>query len=134
MDIRLAGRRDGIDVGGERGLRCIFATAHDDYRTRARAEPFASLGWVAKPYTKASLISLKTSDREAELRCRGYRRRASSFLRLSIVSGRALSFTHQAALAASAPIKYPAELTVFMRPAMDQDHPRLSRMSGSTSA
>jgi DNA-binding NarL/FixJ family response regulator len=62
MDIRLASRRDGIDAAGdlfrELGLRCVFATAHDDHQTRARAEPFAPLGWVAKPYTMASLISL----------------------------------------------------------------------------
>lgn len=44
MDIRLAGRRDGIDAAGdlyrEIGVRCVFATAHDDQQTRARATPF----------------------------------------------------------------------------------------------
>ncbi len=62
MDIRLAGRRDGVDAAGELfrelGVRCIFATAHDDQRTRSRAAPFAPLGWLAKPYTMASLIAL----------------------------------------------------------------------------
>lgn len=62
MDIRLAGQRDGIDAAGdlyrELGLRCIFATAHDDQRTRARAEPFSPLGWLTKPYTMASLVNL----------------------------------------------------------------------------
>ncbi len=62
MDIRLAGQRDGIDAAGdlyrELGLRCIFATAHDDQRTRARAEPYGPLGWLTKPYTMASLVSL----------------------------------------------------------------------------
>jgi two-component system, response regulator PdtaR len=62
MDIRLAGRRDGIDAAGdlfrELGVRCVFATAHDDQQTRARAEPFGPLGWLAKPYTMASLINL----------------------------------------------------------------------------
>ena len=62
MDIRLAGQRDGIEAAGdlfrELGVRCIFATAHDDQRTRSRAEPFAPLGWLAKPYTMASLIAL----------------------------------------------------------------------------
>jgi len=61
MDIRLAGQRDGIEAAGdlfrELGVRCIFATAHDDQRTRSRAEPFAPLGWLAKPYTMASLIA-----------------------------------------------------------------------------
>jgi two-component system, response regulator PdtaR len=50
MDIRLAGRRDGIDAAAdlfrELGVRCVFATAHDDQHTRARAEPFGPLaGW-----------------------------------------------------------------------------------------
>jgi two-component system, response regulator PdtaR len=62
MDIRLAGRRDGIDAAEELfrdfGLRCIFATAHDDHTTRQRAEPFAPLGWLAKPYTMVSLVAL----------------------------------------------------------------------------
>jgi DNA-binding NarL/FixJ family response regulator len=62
MDIRLAGERDGIDAArelfGELGIRCIFATAHDDPRTRERAEPYAPLGWLAKPYTMASLVAL----------------------------------------------------------------------------
>jgi len=61
MDIRLAGHRDGIDAAGELfrelGIRCVFATAHDDQRTRALAEPFAPLGWLAKPYTMASLVA-----------------------------------------------------------------------------
>jgi two-component system, response regulator PdtaR len=62
MDIRLAGRRDGVEAAGdlfrEFGLRCVFATAHEDLPTRTRAEPFAPLGWLSKPYTMASLIGL----------------------------------------------------------------------------
>jgi two-component system, response regulator PdtaR len=62
MDIRLAGRRDGIDAAEDLfrdfGVRCIFATAHDDHSTRQRAEPFAPLGWLAKPYTMMSLVAL----------------------------------------------------------------------------
>jgi len=61
MDIRLAGRRDGIDAAGdlyrEIGVRCVFATAHDDQQTRARAMPFSPLGWLSKPYTMRSLIN-----------------------------------------------------------------------------
>jgi len=61
MDVRLAGRRDGVDAAGELfrelGIRCIFATAHDDQLIRSRAEPFAPLGWLAKPYTMASLVA-----------------------------------------------------------------------------
>jgi DNA-binding NarL/FixJ family response regulator len=62
MDVRLAGQRDGIeaarDLFRELGVRCVFATAHDDVQMRARAEPFAPLGWLAKPYTMPSLVKL----------------------------------------------------------------------------
>jgi DNA-binding NarL/FixJ family response regulator len=62
MDVRLASRRDGIDAARELfrdlDIRCIFATAHDDARTRERAEPYAPLGWLPKPYTMASLVAL----------------------------------------------------------------------------
>ena len=62
MDIRLAGQRDGIEAAEELfrelGIKCVFATAHGDQRTRSRAEPFAPLGWLAKPYTMESLIAL----------------------------------------------------------------------------
>lgn len=62
MDIRLAGVRDGIDAALEifrtTGVRCIFATAHNDPQTRARAEPAAPLGWIAKPYSVEALIAL----------------------------------------------------------------------------
>jgi DNA-binding NarL/FixJ family response regulator len=64
MDIRLASKRDGIDAARELfqdlGIRCIFATAHDDPITRDRAEPYAPLGWLAKPYTMGSLVVLVT--------------------------------------------------------------------------
>jgi two-component system, response regulator PdtaR len=60
MDIRLAGKRDGIDAAldlfGGHGIRCIFATAHHDEGTRARAQPAQPLGWVPKPYGMASLV------------------------------------------------------------------------------
>ena len=62
MDVRLAGQRDGVeaarDLFRELGIRCVFATAHDDEQVRARAESFAPLGWLAKPYTMASLVTL----------------------------------------------------------------------------
>jgi DNA-binding NarL/FixJ family response regulator len=62
MDIRLASARDGIDAAKELfsdlNIRCIFATAHDDPHIRRRAEPCAPLGWLAKPYTMASLVAL----------------------------------------------------------------------------
>jgi DNA-binding NarL/FixJ family response regulator len=65
MDVRLAGRRDGIDTAlqlfAEHGIRCIFATAHHDEHARRRAAPAAPLGWLHKPYTMASLVDLVRS-------------------------------------------------------------------------
>ena len=62
MDIRLAGRRDGIeaalDLFERHGIRCIFATAHDDMNARARAQPSNPLGWLAKPYSMSALVDL----------------------------------------------------------------------------
>jgi DNA-binding NarL/FixJ family response regulator len=62
MDIRLAGQRDGIDAALElfraQRVRCIFATAHHDRATRARAEPASPLGWLQKPYSMASLVEM----------------------------------------------------------------------------
>jgi DNA-binding NarL/FixJ family response regulator len=62
MDIRLASERDGIEAAKELflelNIRCIFASAHDDSHVRARAEPCAPLGWLAKPYTMRSLVAL----------------------------------------------------------------------------
>jgi DNA-binding NarL/FixJ family response regulator len=73
MDIRLASTRDGIDAARQLyqdfAIRCVFATAHDDAHTRGRAEPYAPLGWLAKPYTMASLVAV-VAEAVAELRRR----------------------------------------------------------------
>ena len=65
MDIRLNGRRDGIDLALElfrtHGLRSIFATAHMDAEVQKRAAPAQPLGWLPKPYTSASLVDLVQS-------------------------------------------------------------------------
>jgi two-component system, response regulator PdtaR len=62
MDIRLVGRVDGIDAAleifRETGVRCIFATAHQDAGMRARAEPAAPLGWLPKPYAPHALVAM----------------------------------------------------------------------------
>lgn len=62
MDVRLAGDRDGIDTAltlfADHGIRCVFATAHHDEHARRRAEPAVPLGWLAKPYTMASLVTM----------------------------------------------------------------------------
>jgi two-component system, response regulator PdtaR len=61
-DIRLAGKRDGIDAAiqlfRDHGIRSIFATAHHTQETRRRAKPANPLGWLPKPYTMAALIQL----------------------------------------------------------------------------
>lgn len=60
MDIRLFGKRDGIDAAidifSETGIRCIFATAHVDAATRGRAQVARPLGWLSKPYGPAALV------------------------------------------------------------------------------
>ena len=59
MDIRLFGPREGIDAAlaiyWATGIRCIFASAHADPRTRAVAAPARPLGWLQKPFTPAAL-------------------------------------------------------------------------------
>ncbi len=62
MDIRLIGPRDGVDAALELfrrdGIRSVFATAHQDPRTRERAAAALPLGWVAKPYRAEAVIEL----------------------------------------------------------------------------
>jgi DNA-binding NarL/FixJ family response regulator len=61
MDIRLVGKRDGVDAAREiyeaTGIRSIFATAHGDPETVGRAQSAAPLGWLHKPYGRDSLLS-----------------------------------------------------------------------------
>lgn len=68
MDIRLAGRLDGIDAAIElfrqHGIRCVFATAHADETARTRAETASPLGWLQKPYSMASLVELVRRARD----------------------------------------------------------------------
>ena len=60
LDIRLTGKRDGIDTALElfraHGIRCVFATAHSTTDVRTRAEPAAPLAWLPKPYTMTALV------------------------------------------------------------------------------
>lgn len=60
MDVRLSGQADGIEAALEIyrrfGVRCLFATAHVDMSTRARAAPARPLGWLAKPYSDKQLL------------------------------------------------------------------------------
>jgi len=61
MDVRLAGRRDGVDAAIElfeqHGIRTIFATAHADPEIRKRAQKAMPVGWLQKPYTMGSLVA-----------------------------------------------------------------------------
>ncbi|MGF1624281.1 MAG: response regulator [Alphaproteobacteria bacterium] len=60
MDVRLSGQVDGIDAALELyrrfGVRCVFATAHVDLSTRARAAPARPMGWLSKPYSDKQLL------------------------------------------------------------------------------
>ncbi|MGA8613816.1 MAG: response regulator [Xanthobacteraceae bacterium] len=62
MDIRLSGRRDGVDAAIDlfslHGIRSVFATAHHTSETRARAQPANPLAWIAKPCTMHSLVAV----------------------------------------------------------------------------
>jgi DNA-binding NarL/FixJ family response regulator len=73
MDVRLEGRRDGVDAAIEifesLGIRSVFATAYHDEETRRRAAPAAPLAWLAKPYTMESLVvAVRAALREIEPR------------------------------------------------------------------
>lgn len=60
MDIRLAGRADGVkvatDIYHELGIRAIFASGHADAMTRLEAQEAQPLGWLTKPYSSVQLI------------------------------------------------------------------------------
>lgn len=60
MDIRLIGKRDGVDAAieifKETGIRCLFASAHNDADTRQRANAAQPLGWLPKPYSPEALV------------------------------------------------------------------------------
>ncbi len=61
MDVRLAGDSDGIDAAIEIferfGIKSVFATAHYDPGTLARATRANAAGWLVKPYSSQSLIA-----------------------------------------------------------------------------
>lgn len=61
MDVRLGGKRDGVDAAielfGQHGIRSVFATAHADPDIRKRAEKAMPAGWLQKPYSMASLVT-----------------------------------------------------------------------------
>ena len=62
MDIRLRGPVDGIEIARmlvERfGVPIIFATAHADRTTMARAAIAQPVGWLSKPFSSGELVAL----------------------------------------------------------------------------
>jgi DNA-binding NarL/FixJ family response regulator len=60
MDIRLAGRKDGVyaavELYKQYGIRCIFATAHSDEEVRRRGKEAHPIGWIQKPYSMRALV------------------------------------------------------------------------------
>jgi two-component system, response regulator PdtaR len=55
MDIRVDA---ALDIYRATGIRSIFATAHYDVHTRARAQAATPLGWLPKPYAPHALLAL----------------------------------------------------------------------------
>lgn len=71
MDIRLAGRMDGIAAAmalRAQGIRCVFASANTDPGTVVRSAAAEPLGWIRKPFTDMALIA---AIRSAMRRLRG---------------------------------------------------------------
>lgn len=63
MDVRLAGRLDGIDAAlalRARGIPCLFASANSDPGTIDRGQKAEPLGWLRKPFTDAALVAAVT--------------------------------------------------------------------------
>jgi DNA-binding NarL/FixJ family response regulator len=62
VDVRLAGGRDGVEAAielfREHGIRSIFATAHADPETRARAQPASPVACLPSPIGANKLIPL----------------------------------------------------------------------------
>ena len=71
MDIRLAGRMDGVDAAlalHAQGIPCLFASANSDPGTVARGAAAEPLDWIRKPFTDVALV---TAVRKAMGRLRG---------------------------------------------------------------
>ncbi len=62
MDIRLPGKRDGIDAAialrETYGIRSVFASAHSAPDMRERATAAQPAGWVTKPYAMSQLVEI----------------------------------------------------------------------------
>jgi two-component system, response regulator PdtaR len=74
MDIRLAGRRSGVEAAIEIyerfGIRSIFASANADAATHRQAERARPLGWVDKPYSGEELLdAVEAGLQQLEITC-----------------------------------------------------------------
>lgn len=71
VDIRLAGRLDGIETAVELrryDIPSLFATAHSDEATRQRGMAARPVGWLTKPFKRDELLgaverALRSSSR-----------------------------------------------------------------------
>ena len=71
MDVRLNGRRDGVDTALELrkrfGLRCLFVSAFSDAELKSRAEAANPLGWLQKPIAATDVVlALREAVRRLE--------------------------------------------------------------------
>ncbi|WP_168157366.1 response regulator [Erythrobacter sp. QSSC1-22B] len=70
MDIRLAGQMSGIDAALKlraKGIPSLFATSHSDPGTRISSEKASPIGWLAKPFSEAEVVTA-VEDALARLR------------------------------------------------------------------
>jgi two-component system, response regulator PdtaR len=70
FDVRLAGRRDGIEgaslIRERLGLASVFVNAHADRASRERANKVGAAGYIDNPVHFRQLISVVTSALESE--------------------------------------------------------------------
>ncbi|MBP7737630.1 MAG: response regulator [Spirochaetes bacterium] len=80
MDIKLKGKKDGIETAEEIYLRyrvpVIYMTAHSDNETVRRAETTVSYGYVMKPFRENEIF---TSLDEALVRIKSERKNQKDF-------------------------------------------------------
>ena len=62
FDVRLAGRRDGVEgaalLRDRLGLPAVFVTGHEDAATKARARNAGAVGYLMKPVHPQELIKV----------------------------------------------------------------------------
>lgn len=95
MDIRLAGKMDGIDAAAQikeqYGIPLVYLTAYEDEETIVRAKLTTPFGYVVKPYTSRELraaieIALYRHRSEQQVADERARRRAAEDFKLMLDS------------------------------------------------